>query len=309
MKVKRALVGLLLITVLYVGALVWADSRNHVFSELPYVLDALPVLIGLSLLSYIVRYLRWHWLLKRAGITTPWIAGFLAYLTGFAFTATPGKVGELVRIRYFKSMDVHPSLVLATFVYERAFDLIAVLLLSALAIQHSDVFGYVLVFVLACLAMVSMVAFRPRWLRKIAARLRLHGLIRLSQVTQTLGNGLSRSRIWLNPVDVLISLALGLLAWGAVSAAFVYLLYQLGIDLAAPVALAIYPLAMLAGAASMLPGGVGSTEITIVALLSFHSVPIGPATLVAVGIRFATIWFSVICGFISVAILEFRNKA
>lgn len=42
----------------------------------------------------------------------------------------------------------------------------------------------------------------------------------------------------------------------------------LGIHLAGFNALALFPVAMLAGAASMLPGGLGSTEATLVALLT-----------------------------------------
>ncbi|RTZ43189.1 flippase-like domain-containing protein [Candidimonas sp. SYP-B2681] len=308
MRVKRALLGLLLITVLYVGTLVWVDSRNQVFSQLPDVLQALPALAALSMLSYVLRYLRWHWLLRRAGHALPWAKGFLAYLTGFAFTATPGKVGELVRIRYFLRAGVAPATVIAAFVYERAFDLIAVLLLATLAVQQTDVFAYVLAFVVIFLGIVVAVACNPKWLGKVSAHLRLRRFSRLSRITRTLGQGFSGARRWLNPIDMLVSLGFGILAWTVVSIAFGWLLQEVGISIPGLAALAIYPLAMLAGAASMLPGGVGSTEITIIALLAVYAVPFNLATLVAVGIRFATIWFSVVCGFISVAILEFWRQ-
>jgi uncharacterized membrane protein YbhN (UPF0104 family) len=69
-------------------------------------------------------------------------------------------------------------------------------------------------------------------------------------------------------------------------------------------AFTIYPLAMLAGAASMLPGGVGSTELTIILLLGVYGVTFSIATIAAIGIRFATIWFAVLAGFICLGILE-----
>ncbi len=65
---------------------------------------------------------------------------------------------------------------------------------------------------------------------------------------------------------------------------------------------------MLAGAASMLPGGIGSTEVAIIAMLSVFNAPLGSATLAAIGIRFATMWFAVVCGFVSVGLLEFKYK-
>ena len=56
MNARGAVIGFLVITAAYLGALVWADSRNHVFSALPRLLAALPFLAGLSMLAYLVRY-------------------------------------------------------------------------------------------------------------------------------------------------------------------------------------------------------------------------------------------------------------
>lgn len=63
---------------------------------------------------------------------------------------------------------------------------------------------------------------------------------------------------------------------------------------------------MLSGAASMIPGGVGTTEVAIVAPLSTFVVPLDVATLSAIGICIASLWFSVFCGFLSLFSLEFK---
>ena len=306
MKVRRALIGFGVTTTLYLIVLIWVDSKNQVLTELPKLATALPTLTGFSLLSYLVRFLRWHWLLGRAGNKTNVLSGFLAYLAGFAFTATPGKVGELVRIRYLTPQGVPPWRVLAAFVYERAFDLMAVLLLSALAISRYDIFIFALGFVVIFLAGLVFAALNPACLTKISAYLRLYRLKKLARICMTLRDGLSGCRIWATPLDILVSMISGLLAWGITSFSFVWLLNHLGVSLPTLSALAIYPLSMLAGAASMLPGGVGSTEVSIVALLSFYDVPLGTATLAAIGIRFSSLWFAVLSGFFALSILEHR---
>jgi len=155
-------------------ALIWVDSRNYVFRELPKLLAVMPVLAGMSLVSYLLRYVRWHWLLSRTGNKTPMVVGFLAYLAGFAFTATPGKVGELVRIRYLAPLGVAPWKVLAAFVYERAFDLIVVLLLAALVIEQMEVFVAAFGFVLLFLAALILVALNPSWVTTAGSYLRFH---------------------------------------------------------------------------------------------------------------------------------------
>src|SRR5690606_19639500 len=125
MKLRKAFWAAAAITVLYVAALFWADARNHVFDRLPEVVALLPALVGLSLVSYALRFARWHRLLARVGHATPLLRGWCAYVSGFAFTATPGKVGELLRIRYFLPLGVPPAHVLSAFVFERACDITA----------------------------------------------------------------------------------------------------------------------------------------------------------------------------------------
>lgn len=308
LKVRSAAIGFGLLSGVYLFALLWFDSRGETVSEIPKMTSALPVLLGITVITWVIRYIRWYWLLNRAGNKTSFASGFLAYLSGFAFTATPGKVGELLRIRYLAPQGVPPWKVLAAFVYERASDLLAVLLLASFAIVRMDIFVFVSGFVVIFLGIIALLMAKPAWLRRMSAWLRMFRLVRLVRIINSLRNGLSGCRIWLTPLDVFVSLGLGVIAWGLTSFSFVYLLVHLGIALPMNQAIGIYPIAMLAGAASMLPGGVGSTEVTIVAFLTMFDVPINAAALAAMGIRLATLWFSVICGFIALSALEYLAK-
>ncbi len=304
MNVRRAVVGFLLVTVAYLAALAWADSRNQVFSALPRLVSALPLLAAMSLLSYVVRYARWRWLLTRAGFRTAVVPGFLAYLAGFAFTATPGKVGELLRIRYLVPRGVPADRVVAAFVYERAFDLVVVLFLASLSILRSSVFLLALAFVFAFVAIVVLIATHPDWLDRSSARFKLDERGAPARFVGTLRDGLALCRTWATLADASVAVVTGIVAWSITSASFVWLLGALDVPLATRPAFGIYPTAMLAGAASMLPGGIGSTEAAIVALLAVAGVPLALATLAAVGIRLASLWFAIVCGFIAVATLE-----
>jgi uncharacterized protein (TIRG00374 family) len=73
-------------------------------------------------------------------------------------------------------------------------------------------------------------------------------------------------------------------------------------------AFSIYPLAMLAGAASMIPGGVGSAEAAIVFQLNLYDVPLSIAILIAVVVRLGTMWFSILCGLFAVLIQEYQMR-
>lgn len=307
MKPKRSLAILVGIMLGYVGILIWMDATGGTVSALPRLLSVLPTVAALAMTSFLIRYLRWHWLLTRAGKGMGLARGLLPYFTGFAFTATPGKVGELVRIRYFVPHGVSPSRILATFVYERAADLVVVLALAALLVESGGVFAVAVGFVALFLGVLFVLALNARGMARMAAYARKHRQNRLARLLATVRGGISGCRIWMNPTDVAVVLLLGGLAWGITSYGFVLLVEQLGVLLPWSTAFAIYPLAMLAGAASMLPGGVGSTEVAIVALLVLHGASVGLATLAAIGIRVSTMWFAVVCGLVAIAILETRS--
>jgi len=296
MKIGKALIGFLLLSIFYLAMLVWADSKNQVLYLLPLLAHAIPVLMGISLCTYCIRYLRWRWLLRRSGYPVAWGYGLISYIAGFAFTATPGKVGELIRIRYFTKVGVPQDVSFGAFVYERALDLIVVLVLASLAISSID------------LLTVAIIACNSSLLTNVSALFKRRSWFRLEKITLTVRDGLISCRSWFTPLDLAVSIGLGLVAWGITSYAFMWLLEDLAISISPLSSFSIYPLAMLAGAASMLPGGVGSTELTIVILLGFYGIASTTAVLAAVGIRFATIWFSVLAGFACMGLLEIMSR-
>jgi len=306
MKIGNAFWGFALLSGTYIGVLLWADSKNQVLGQLYLLLYTIPMLMTFSLSSYIVRYFRWHWLIQRSGNKVSWVYGFLAYLAGFAFTATPGKAGELIRVRYLLQVGVPANVSFGAFVYERGLDLIVVLLLASLAISNLSLLMLAYSFVVIFVTMIIAFGCKPNlfsYLGKIFHKL---GFIKLEKIIFVIRDGFLTSRIWFTPVDLLLSLTWGFLAWGITSYSFVWLLGDLRVPIDFSLALSIFSLAMLAGAASMLPGGIGSTELTVIFLLSLCGVPTHVSTLAAVGISFATIWFAVLVGFICMGLLELR---
>src|SRR4051794_8340769 len=83
--------------IIYAGAVLWSGSAA--------VLDAASrigpsaVLIGAAVGSsgYLMRFLRWHWLLIWLGHPVPVALNVRVYLAGLALTTSPGKLGETIR--------------------------------------------------------------------------------------------------------------------------------------------------------------------------------------------------------------------
>lgn len=307
MKIRRAVGGWSIVAGLYFVALLWADSKTGVLRRLPELAPMLPVLVAATLASIALRFARWQWLLHRAGYRVPAGHSLLAYVAGFAFTATPGKVGELLRVRYLVTAGVPASRVVSAFVYERLFDLAAVLLIALPAAAEFHVFGVAATFVGLVFGAVGLMAANPRLGQRVVVAFRRAGMLRIARVVRAVVAGLANIRLWATLPDMLLSLIAGMGAWLVTSWSFVYLLGALGIQLEGFKALALFPVAMLAGAASMLPGGLGSTEATLVALLTLGGAALVPATLSAVGIRLATLWLATLMGMMAFGWLEARR--
>ena len=96
----------ILATVAYVGAGFAVDARraHEAIEALGWL--GCGLVLGLSVLNYLVRFQRWQMFLSRLGHRLPGMQHLLYYLSGFAFTVSPAKMGEALRSVYLRSYGV-----------------------------------------------------------------------------------------------------------------------------------------------------------------------------------------------------------
>lgn len=302
----RPLAWLSLVAGIYMLGLWYVDRDKQILSQLKALALPLSGCAAMVLASYGFRYLRWHVLLQAQGWPTGWRAGLPTYLAGFAFTASPGKAGELLRIRYFSRLGVPAQVTLTTFIYERALDLLVITALSMGAAHLVPAFGVLAAIVLGLVLALCLIACcAPLQRTAIAVIDRLPGQL-LRRLARFLVNGTTSLRPLLRPGLTTTSTACGMAAWLLTSAAFAWLCHALGIVLPWHYALAIYPLAMLIGALSFVPGGMGTTEAAIMLMLVASGAEVDMALAAAIGIRLASLWLAVAVGMVAVVVLEIR---
>ena len=85
----------------------------------------------LAVASYAFRSIRWLGYLRLVEIQASTVLHIQIYLSGFAFTASPGKTGELMRATHLSHLGVPFKYNLCSFISERLLDVIIVLLLGA----------------------------------------------------------------------------------------------------------------------------------------------------------------------------------
>lgn len=305
----RAAAWLAAIAAAYLALLWYIDRDTGLLAQLAGLAQPLLACALLVFASYLVRYQRWRWLLAAQGHPArDWRGGACAYLAGFAFTASPGKAGELLRIRYFGWQGIPASITLSTFIYERALDLLLITVLAAGAAALVPGFGLLVAVIAALLLMLAVLAVWPAAAQLaglVAQRLPWAPLRRLAHFMVAGACGLRALLQWRVALPAMLH---GAVAWGLTAVAFALLCGAVGISLPWPLALGIYPLAMLIGALSFMPGGVGTTEAAIVLMLTATGVSAQTALTVAIGIRLVSLWQAVVIGMLAALLLEWAGR-
>ena len=273
--------------------------------------DVVLLATSLSLLNYLLRILRWRSYLRALGHPLPHRFVVFTYLAGFAYTLSPGKVGEMVRARYYLPLGVKLSDVAGAFFAERLMDLIVMVVLAALLFTAEARYTHAIVVAAALAALALAVAAFAPW-TALLPRVRNHEWIPaiLRTPTVALLSALDSTRPLLRPGILAWGFAAGLAAWGFEGLGLrllggIYPAAHLNVS----TAVGIYGVAVLVGGLSLLPGGLGSTEAVMTALLAGHGYPLGTALLVTLACRLVTLWFAVCLGWMAVAILGRQSMA
>jgi uncharacterized protein (TIRG00374 family) len=263
----------------------------------------LVVLLALALASFSVRALRFQWFARAVGIDipTPWM--FLCYFAGFSLAATPGKVGEFMRLWLIRGRYGYPvSRSMPLQIADRLNDAVASFILCAVGAAAFAGYLPILLFG-ACLVGLGVVAFAyPALLlgaigqayRLFARRRRLFaGLRRMVRLTATL----------FSPRVFLPSIALSVLGWGLECVAFALCLTVVAGVFDPLLAMFILEFSNVVGFASFMPGGTGMTELSLSGLLVTSGIGFEDAVTVTVVVRAATLWFSILVGIAATAVI------
>ncbi|MDH4234202.1 MAG: flippase-like domain-containing protein, partial [Gallionella sp.] len=287
---------------------IWGGWHEVVAAIVRVGFVGIGIALALSLVNYGVRFMRWQKFLALLDHHVYWLESLRIYIAGFGLTILPGKAGETIRSVFLKHHGVPYPQSLAAFFSEHFSNLISVLLLVGIGLWVYPP-AKPMALILAALILAGLVILQQtRWL--CVLKVFAHGKLPARPanfVTSAVDIVLHSGRCFRLPM-LLYGIALGLIAWGAEGVAFYYIMHVLGSDISLQTALFIYSFSMLVGALSFLPGGLGGTEATMVALLMLNGTGQPEAVAATVLIRLATLWFAVGLGIMALTLPERVNK-
>ncbi len=309
-RIRTKIVVSLVFGLVVVAAISFYADLPSLFRALrlfPWAL--LPAILGLTLLNYGLRFVKWDYYLHCLRLGVPRWMSLKIFIAGLSMAITPGKVGELLKPYLIKRYNGTPiSRAAPVIVAERLTDGLAMLIL---ALGGLTLYGIgwqgLLVIALAALALIGVIQYRPLALRLLAWGERLPLVRRFAQECYAFYES---AYVLLRWRPLLLAVGIGLVSWSGECIAFYLVLVGLGLPGTLTLlvqAAFILATSTLVGSVTGLPGGLGSADLSILglifALVTHDATIAGAATLL---IRFCTLWFGVSIGVIG--LLLFRRS-
>ncbi len=273
--------------------LAWQNSPDLV--QRISLIALAPILLA-AIISYSLRVLRLHYFLTRSGIAIPLRGTAAVEVMGFALSVTPGHIGEvfklnLIRVRTGVSeLQTAPILLLVRLTEGGGFLILALMATLALPELRSQI--PTSTFLLAGLGVIVAFALARRFLPSdVTAKMQVEDKTSFWQRSlphlRNLWRGLERS---FTLRQVTGGLAISIAARFADGLVVLFAAHMLGVELTLPMAVLVLAISGLAGGISLLPGGTGAVETTMVGLLALAGATVSNALTIALLARLFSMW-------------------
>lgn len=286
------------IIILYISFLIVSDLNTIYDKILEMKIEFLPYILFLAPLSWIVVFLRWHLLLKNSNIIIPKKENFKIYMSGFAMSATPGKVGELIKTQMLHSKYGIPRKKTAPIIIsEQFYNIFGILVVSILGLFYFDFSIYVVFLTGSILFCAFLLLSSEKLFGKFTT------LISKIKFLQKFVPSLSDSYLILQKSTrgkiFVTSSILSIIFWLLESLIAFLILFSFDVKIFEFLQIAAtYTTSIIIGVASFLPMGIGVVEGSLVGFFSYQGVELSLALTLVIFIRIFTRWYGVITGFV-----------
>ncbi len=210
----RLLISIVFGALVFVGLSAYADFNAVLDGLERFKWAYLPIILGLTSLNYVLRFLKWQFYLKTIGVKGfPAKDSALVYFAGLGMVVTPGKVGEWLKCYLLREMHGTPFSRSAPIVIaERLTDSLGLVILGAAGlVVFGDAWPAFVVVVLGAIALVVLARHRPLAYWVLG---KLEKLPVVSRVAQHAEEFYNSSYVLLSPGVLGSMTLLSVLSWG-----------------------------------------------------------------------------------------------
>ncbi len=285
-------IGLIAGVIIYFVMTIYGDYDRVLTAVSSFYMGYIPILLILAFTNYLLRALKWHYFFKVLILDISFKENLWVFLSGLLMAVTPGKFGEIWKswlIRDLRGYDLHRTVPIVFM--DRITDVVAMLTLAS--------FG-VFVFRVSILSFSLVVAMLLCMLMVLRSKTIMLKIFRISARFDNLREAYLCSLDLLRLRPFILTILISLVAWSMECLAFYLTFRGLAVEVGLFESTFTYAVSSIAGALTMLPGGLGVTEASL-AGLSSHLMMLDESTTVAATliIRTVTLWFAVGVGAVS----------
>lgn len=309
-NIRRILVSMLFGVCVYGAFVVYRGVGSIGRSLEHFQASAFAIACALAFGNYVLRYLKWEFYLSRLDIRGVKKAdSFFTFLSGFVLTVTPGKVGEVFKsLILFETYGVEMTRTAPIIVAERATDVVGIIALIMFGATVGFSGGLLWAGIGAVLVLVLLVVVGQRglslWLISLVGN--LPGPF--GRVAPKLEAAYESLATMLKPRNLFVPSLLSAAAWMLECLALWVILGGFGESTSIPLATFFYATSTLIGAIIPVPGGLGVTESALMGqMTTMGHVDASTATAAMILVRFATLWFAVVVGFVALSVMKRRH--
>jgi uncharacterized protein (TIRG00374 family) len=296
------LMGLLL----YGAFVVWRDTRKiaHVLEGFQWW--SFGAACSFAFCNYVLRYFKWEFYLARLDIRgVKKSDSFLTFLSGFVLTVTPGKVGEVFKsLVLYETYKVPMPKTAPIVIAERVTDVIGIVILIVIgSLGFKGGLMWAGIGAALVVMLLVVIANRKLSLALIGVVERMPG--KLGKIGPKLHSSYDSLATMLKIQNLFLPTLLSLAAWFFECMSLFIILRGFGQSTSIPLCTFFYATSTLVGALVPVPGGLGVTEGTLMGQLTeMGHVNEAVATSAMILVRFATLWFAVLVGFVALSIMK-----
>ncbi len=283
----------------YAIFLIFSDIQKLENKIIDFDIGYVPLIVSLVTCAWIPLYLRWNLLLKNSGEHASFKGNLSIYVSGFALSITPGKIGELIRTELLKKKFNIPRTKTVPLIFvEKLYDLTGAIAIAIIGIWFFHESRYIIIGGLVLLLSLFLLISSDKIFNKslnFFSRFKI-----MAKFLQPLSQSYQIIKISTRGKVAICALLLSISYWLITSLAVYFILIAFNITKIEYLnVVSTFTASLFLGAASFIPGGIGVAEGSLVGLFHLQGIEITTAIMLVVMIRLFTLWYGVAVGFIA----------
>jgi len=301
---QKGIFFIIAIIIFYFAIILFSDISKVSLELSKISLEYYPIIFLLAIINIILLGIRFHFLLQKLDLKLKLSDSVLIFISGLSMVLTPGAGGTIIKSYILKKkIGKSFSSTAPLIFYEKWLELTSILVVIGILLFWIDFTESIVVFIIGILLnIIFFISFKNvkginfinNFIQKIGLLKNI--TINVEEVKNSLDK-LTSLRTTFGSLLITLTTKINVMI-------MIFLIFKsFGVDFDIFISSQIYFTSFLIGVLSFIPGGILVTEVSLLGLILKQGVDMSTASILIVVIRFVTLWFATIVGFVALKLV------